>query len=98
MKRQTILDESCLLCAENESVDHLFFSCDIVKIMWSESSMILGRHVCGNYENVAKFWISNNKNAVWFLLLSCGQCGNIEMTFYFETTYGLECRSCGCAL
>jgi hypothetical protein len=27
-------------------------------------SVILGRHVGGNYENVAKFWISNNKNVV----------------------------------
>jgi hypothetical protein len=64
-------------------------------------SVILGRHVGGNYENVAKFWISNNKNVVINMVSTafmwCGQCGNIEMTFSFETAYGMECL-CGCAL
>jgi hypothetical protein len=30
-KRRTVHDVSCLFCAENESIDHLFFECVVAK-------------------------------------------------------------------
>jgi hypothetical protein len=63
-KRQTVLDKTCLLCNENETVEHLFFSCDILRIMWTEISIILQKEIGLSFENVARLWVSNKKNVV----------------------------------
>jgi hypothetical protein len=43
-------------------MDHLFFSCDIMKMWWSEISIIVLKEVSSGYNNVARLWISTSKN------------------------------------
>jgi hypothetical protein len=63
-KRQEINDKTCLLCSEDESVHHLFFSCDIVKLLWREISETIQNAVVVGFESMARLWISNKKNWV----------------------------------
>jgi hypothetical protein len=63
-KRQTVLDKTCLLCNENETVEHLFFSCDILRIMWTKISIILQKEIGLNFKNVARLWVSNKNNVI----------------------------------
>jgi hypothetical protein len=61
-KRQTINDGRCLFCCEPESMCHLFFECDVARDVWSYVSSLVGRGMGNNYEQVARLWISNEKN------------------------------------
>jgi hypothetical protein len=47
---------------KNNQMDHLFFSCDIMKMWWSEISIIVLKEVSSGYNNVARLWISTSKN------------------------------------
>jgi hypothetical protein len=61
LKRQHLQDVRCLFCAENGSVEHLCFSCDIVKLVWQEIALITQNRIGESYESVARLWISNKK-------------------------------------
>jgi hypothetical protein len=63
-KQQHVQDATCLFCGENESVDHLCFSCDVVKIIWNGISSLIKFDIGTCYESVARLWISNEKNCV----------------------------------
>jgi hypothetical protein len=69
-KKQNILDKTCLLCSEKEIVNHLFFSCDIMKIMWIDGSTLIGKNLGVNFESIARFWISNQKNVVTNMIVA----------------------------
>jgi hypothetical protein len=34
-KRQPVQDKRCLFCSELETVEHIFFECEIVKNVWA---------------------------------------------------------------
>ncbi|PNT60607.1 hypothetical protein BRADI_5g02068v3 [Brachypodium distachyon] len=63
-KHQHLNDTSCLLCCEPKSVNHLFFSCDIIKLMWHDISIMLNIPAVLCYEDIAKMWVNNTKLAV----------------------------------
>jgi hypothetical protein len=52
----------CLFCSELESVEHLFFGCDIAKNVWDFVSTIMKKQVGHDYESVARLWVSNEAN------------------------------------
>jgi hypothetical protein len=53
-----------MFCSELESVHHLFFDCFVAKIVWSTISDLLGVCVGADFESVARWWLSNNKNSM----------------------------------
>ena len=55
---------SCLFCEENETVHHLFFGCCVPSSIWCHLSEIFNTNLGANFESVARWWISNKKNAV----------------------------------
>ena len=63
-KRRTLEDISCLFCAEDESVQHLSFSCCVATLMWKHLSDISNIQIGEDFESVARWWINNNKNSV----------------------------------
>jgi hypothetical protein len=63
-KRQEVSDKTCLLCSENENIQHLFFSCDIVRLLWQDIASILDSVMVVDFESLARLWISNKRNAM----------------------------------
>ena len=63
-KRRHVEDRTCLFCSELETVDHLFFDCFLAKKIWTVISDIFGIHIGTDFESVARWWISNNRNSV----------------------------------
>ena len=45
-------------------VNHLFFDCCVAKAIWSEISILMDKEVGQDFESVARWWISNNKNEI----------------------------------
>ncbi|KQK21416.2 hypothetical protein BRADI_1g60656v3 [Brachypodium distachyon] len=52
------------MCCEPETINHLFFSCDITALFWNELADMLNVESLHCYEHVASWWIGNNKYAV----------------------------------
>ncbi|KQJ95799.1 hypothetical protein BRADI_3g19082v3 [Brachypodium distachyon] len=52
------------MCCEPKNVEHLFFTCDISKIFWQELAVMLDVNHFLCYEDVARWWPSNNNHAV----------------------------------
>jgi hypothetical protein len=73
-KPHHLQDVRCLFCAENESVEHLCFSCDIVNLVWREIGVITKNCIGESYESVTRLWIINKKNCAinTMILLLCG--------------------------
>ena len=63
-KRQKLEDLRCLYYAESETVNHLFFYCCVPTTMWRHLSDIFYKDLGADFESVARWWISNNKNVV----------------------------------
>ena len=63
-KRRPVDDKTCLFCTELETVDHLFFGCFVATQIWSTISDIFGVPIGADFESVARWWISNNRNSV----------------------------------
>ena len=63
-KKRELQDQTCLFCCEIESVNHLFFDCCVAKAIWSEISILMDKEVGQDFESVARWWISNNKNEI----------------------------------
>jgi hypothetical protein len=57
-------DISCLFCAEEESVRHLFFDCCGATLMWKHLSDILNIQIGIDFESVARWWLSNKRNSI----------------------------------
>jgi len=57
-------DISCLFCAEEESVHHLFFDCCGATLMWKHLSDILNIQIGIDFEYVARWWLSNKRNSI----------------------------------
>ena len=68
-KRKEVADPSCLFCAENESVTHLFFHC-VAKNVWGCISSWINKSVGTNYESVASLWLANKKYLVTNVITS----------------------------
>ena len=43
---------------------HLFFECCVFTVMWCYLSNIFGKNLGSDFEAVARWWISNKKNAI----------------------------------
>jgi hypothetical protein len=63
-KRRKVDDASCLFCNEQESAKHLFFDCVVARYIWNIISEVFGIAIGENFESVARWWISENKNYV----------------------------------
>lgn len=63
-KRREVSNATCLLCAENESICHLFFDCCIAKIVWGHIACFLDLSLGESFESVAKFWLTGKKGIV----------------------------------
>jgi hypothetical protein len=60
-KRRHVDDMPCLFCSEPETI-HLFFDCCVAKVFWQEISEVIDLNVGGDFESVAKYWISETKH------------------------------------
>lgn len=69
-KRRKVEDPCCLLCLENESVQHLFFDCVVASHCWSIISKITGYTVGIDLAVIGKFWLSNKKFCVLNMITS----------------------------
>ena len=76
--RRTVDDQTCLFCSEPESCHHLFFDCFVAKLIWPVISEMVGVEVGADFESVARWWLSNNKNAA-LNVLHCGFVGDLEV-------------------
>ena len=79
-KRRHVEDITCLFCNEAETVHHLFFGCCVASVMWRHLSEIFGINLGADYEFVARWWLSNNRNAI------------MNMTF-FGTIMNMTCAA-----
>lgn len=52
-----------VFCTEDESVHHLFHACIVARAVWSMISDLFKKPLGTNYDFVARFWVSNNKNS-----------------------------------
>ena len=62
-KRQILKPEECSFCLEKESVNHLLFECIVAKNIWAVISDFFAVTIGDSFESVARFWVSNTKNA-----------------------------------
>jgi hypothetical protein len=56
--------KTCVFCSELESVDHLFFKCFVAQNVWKVISDVFGISIGSDFLFVARWWISNDRNAV----------------------------------
>lgn len=63
-KRRKLEDNTCLFCAETETVHHLFFGCVVAQQIWVGLAEIDGTDGFRDFESVARFWISDKKHCV----------------------------------
>jgi hypothetical protein len=63
-KRRGVSDPTCLLYAEKESINHLFFNCCIAKLIWESISELLNFGLGQYFELVARFWLANKRYEV----------------------------------
>lgn len=77
-KHRDVGDASCILCAEQESIPHLFFSCCVARNIWKIISGLLGYEIGEDFESVARFWVANKQHKLTDTILSVvgGQFGN----------------------
>jgi hypothetical protein len=61
VKRRPVEDGSCLFCAEQESVAHLFFDRCIAMAFWCWIIEITGVELGSDFESIDRFWILGNK-------------------------------------
>jgi hypothetical protein len=69
-KRREVSDPSCLFCAENESILHLFFDCYVAPNVWRFILELLHINVGESYESVAALWIANKKHMIHNIVTS----------------------------
>jgi hypothetical protein len=60
----------CRFCGEEESIDHLFFSCVVARNIWDDVSEFLGLNVGTDYISIAAKWLSKEKYYVTNLISS----------------------------
>ena len=63
-KRRTLEDLSCLFCSDPETTHHLFFDCCITGVLWKHVYDNFEIQIGSNFESVAHWWVSNNRNSV----------------------------------
>jgi hypothetical protein len=73
-----------LLCADNETIHHLFFEYCVSKIMWQLCSEISGKQLGADFESVAKFWLQDKKI----------KCLNVFTTAVFWTVWKFRNEMC----
>jgi hypothetical protein len=56
--------ECCIFCSEDESINHLFFECTMAWEIWQIISKFFSTSLGADYISVARFWLSNKRNAV----------------------------------
>jgi hypothetical protein len=71
-KRRHLDDRSYLFCAEDESVDHLFFECVVAKRAWAIVCSVIGFELGSDYLSIANMWLCNKKFGVINMLTSGG--------------------------
>jgi hypothetical protein len=69
-KRRKVEDESCLFCAEKETVQHVFFECAVAKRCWAFVSDIVGFQVGDNMFEIGKCWLSDKKFSMLNMITS----------------------------
>jgi hypothetical protein len=69
-KRREVVDKTCLLCKENESIVHLYFKCVVAKEVWNfcADTLDLSPNPC--FESIARFWISRKNHVALNLCTS----------------------------
>ncbi|PNT70229.1 hypothetical protein BRADI_2g08172v3 [Brachypodium distachyon] len=74
-KRHIEKPESCVFCAENKTVQHLFFECVVAKIIWQTVSLHFNKQLGACLESIARLWISHKKhgalNSICAAILWC---------------------------
>jgi hypothetical protein len=63
-KRNMNKPECCILCSESETINHLFFDCIVAREIWQIISKFFAIPLGTDYLSIARFWLSNKKNAV----------------------------------
>jgi hypothetical protein len=64
-KRQHVEDMSCVFCSESESCTHVFFTCTVASVVWSELNRLMGKPPSPmSFQSVAGLWVSNEKDCI----------------------------------
>ena len=53
----------CIFCAEDETIEHLFFQCIVAKHVWQFISEFFSLPLGVDFISIAKFWLANKKHA-----------------------------------
>ena len=55
---------------DDKTVQHLFFNCVVVQVIWSELSVVFGLNIDNSFEGVAGKWLSNKRFCVFNIVSS----------------------------
>ena len=73
---------------------HLFFGCFVAKRTWEVIAAVFGVPICADFESVARWWISNDRNAVLNIFSSAVLwsiwCLRNELCFQGKTWMGMH--------
>jgi hypothetical protein len=59
---------TCLFCNEHESIHHLCIDCVVAHFIWDVISSCFNKNIDTDFESVARWWISENRNSEYILL------------------------------
>jgi hypothetical protein len=73
VKRNWTSNESCYLCDNKESIQHLFFECPLAKIIWRIVHMTFGLEAPKNVSNLSGNWLKGipKKDLIWIIVGVC---------------------------
>lgn len=81
LKRGWKGNKNCVFCGQDETIDHLFFSCSVVRLIWNLlrcafdlHSMPVDIHDC--FDRWIKLFPKKDKRLV---LVGCAVLGSVEM-------------------
>ena len=63
-RQRQVDDTTYLFCSEVETAQHLFCECVVAKIIWETISDILEIQIGSDFESIARWWISEDRNSV----------------------------------
>jgi hypothetical protein len=69
-KRKKVDDKKCLICLEEETVQHLFFEYVVAKQCWRLMSEILNVRIENSLADIGSLWFSSKRNVVVNIITS----------------------------
>ena len=86
LKRGWKGDKHCMFCGKDETIDHLFFSCSVAKIIWALVRCVFDlKCTPRDLNDCLGIWLKISRkiarNLYWLAFqCCCGQFGDVEIT------------------